>query len=170
MRILTRKKKIKQHILFIKLFFFLLLSLPVQTVALKSYETHWSCAIFHLVLKHLKLMGKVILFTSLPEEIWIAQMNTQTLKSPTYHTRLYFLGQNPDRLHLASCWCFLKDAKCPLKGEKPAQDGVKRLSSWNVILESGVNSRGEFQMKDQQEPGGKQMSSRTGSLTPATGK
>lgn len=48
---------------------------------------------FHLILKHLKLMGKVILFTSLPEEIWIAEMNTQMLKSPTYHTWLSFLGQ-----------------------------------------------------------------------------
>lgn len=38
-------------------------------------------------------MGKVILFTSLPEEIWVAQTNTQTLKSPTYHTWLSFLVQ-----------------------------------------------------------------------------
>lgn len=38
-------------------------------------------------------MGKVILITSLPEEIWIAQMNAQMLKSPTHHTWLFLLGQ-----------------------------------------------------------------------------
>lgn len=37
-------------------------------------------------------MGKVTLITSLPEEIWSAQMNTQMLKSPTCHTQLFLLG------------------------------------------------------------------------------
>ena len=38
-------------------------------------------------------MGKVILITSLPEEIWIAQTNTQMLESPARHTWLLLLGR-----------------------------------------------------------------------------
>lgn len=66
------------------------------------------------------------------------------------HMAILF-GSNPARLHLASCWCVLKDAKCHLKGEKPAQDGVERLSSWNVILENTINCRGEFQMQESRD-------------------
>lgn len=112
-----KKKKHTQHLLNYS-DFFLLLSLLVQAKALKSHEAHWSCAISHLILKHLKLMGKVILITSLPEQIWSAQMNIQALQSPAYHTLLFPLGQILPGYTEPPGWHSLKDTKCPLKGDK----------------------------------------------------
>lgn len=170
MRILTRKKKNKiTHIVYYIILFLITVSAGLDQGIEELRDTLILCY-FPFSTEAFGAHGKghsVHLSTWGDLDCTNEHPHAQVSHLP--HMGILF-GSNPARLHLASCWCFLKDAKCPLKGEKPAQDGVERLSSWNVILESGVNCRGEFQMKDQQGPGGKQMSSRTGSLTPATGK
>lgn len=63
-------------------------------------------------------MGKVILITSLPEQIWSAQMNIQAHQSPAHCTLLFPLGQILPGYTEPPGWHLLKDTKCPLNGDK----------------------------------------------------
>lgn len=69
-------------------------------------------------------MGKVILITSLPEEIWIAQMNIQTLKAPAHHTWLFPLGQTLPGYVVSLLLVFTERSKMAFK-RRHSQHGME---------------------------------------------
>lgn len=137
-----------QHILLIKLFFFLITVSPGSVWGIEKLRDTLILCHFPFNTEALEAHGKGhSVHVSTWGDLGCTNKHPDTQISHVSHMALLF-GSNPARLPLASCWCFLKDAKCPLKGEKPAQDGVERLCSWNIILETAINCRGELQMKD----------------------